>query len=54
MNCYEQDVIDLEIKLRKHKLVGKIGSVLTLGLFRNKSNIEHTSSELTGARKSLE
>lgn len=54
MNCYEQDVADLETKLRKHKLVGKIGALFTLGLFRNKSNIEHTSLELTGAVKSLE
>lgn len=54
MNCYEQDVVDLKTKLRKQKVVGKIGALVTFGLFKNKSNIERTLSELTDARRSLQ
>lgn len=54
MNCYEQDVEYLETKLRRHKLIGKITTVLTFGCFRNKANIQDGLSKLIDARKSLE
>jgi hypothetical protein len=53
MNCYEQDVSSLESRLKREKTVAIVGGILSLGLFRNKVNVQNVSSKLIKARESL-